>query len=568
MGQPCGFTTAPTDLRAARAPFRQPTSRLPFTCESPFSTLSCFTVAALKTPRPLCSHTAIGANAHNSRLAVCGVFGPTAATGSTYTLVDADEGTTITVTVTFTDNAGNPETLPSTPTAAVAAKPNSDATGAPTIEGTAQVGQTLTASTSAIADEDGLTNPGFAYQWARSDGGTHTAIAGATNSTYTLTDADEGTTITVTVTFTDNAGNPETLPSAPTAAVAAKPNSDATGAPTIEGTAQVGQTLTASTSAIADEDGLTNPGFAYQWARSSGGTHTAIAAATGSAYTLTDADEGTTITVTVTFTDNAGNPETLPSAPTAAVESEAGPLTGFTLVNAADTDQAVLWKHQTDGSTPGDDDTWQEWTHGGTLTLGDPQNGTYGIRADTESDAGIHRVVLELTLEPSGEKRADRTDDAAPYSLHGDEGDDALDGENLPVGSYTLKATAHTEDDEVLGSLEVSFTVAPTVAPTVATVEPDRPQDLEGKASAQGIELAWDAPPGSTVTHYVIYRGELQNGSMNGRPMTRHATIEATGEEMSYTDDEAQAGAEYRYRAAAVNGAGEGKKSNWINIEA
>ena len=31
---------------------------------------------------------------------------------------------------------------------------------------------------------------------------------------------------------------------------------------------------------------------------------------------------------------------------------------------------------------------------------------------------------------------------------------------------------------------------------------------------------------------------------------------------MSYTDDEAQAGAEYRYRVAAVNGAGEGKKSN------
>ena len=493
-----------------------------------------------------------------------------AATGSAYTLTDADEGNTITVTVTFTDNAGNPETLPSAPTAAVAPKANTQATGAPTIEGTAQVGQTLTANTTAIADEDGLTQAVFAYQWARSSGGgTHTAIAAATGSTYTLTDADEGRTITVTVTFTDNAGNPETLPSAPTAAVAAKPNSDATGAPTIEGTAQVGQTLTANTSAIADEDGLTNPGFAYQWARSSGGgTHTAIAAATNSAYTLTDADEGRTITVTVTFTDNAGNPETLPSAPTAAVESEAGPLTGFTLVNAADTDQAVLWKHQTDGSTPGDDDTWQEWTHGGTLTLGDPQNGTYGIRADTESDAGIHRVVLELTLEPSGEKRADRTDDAAPYSLHGDEGDDALDGENLPVGSYTLKATAHTEDDEVLGSLEVSFTVAPTVAPTVATVEPDRPQDLEGKASAQGIELAWDAPPGSAVTHYVIYRGELQNGSMNGRPMTRYATIEATGEEMSYTDDEAQAGAEYRYRVAAVNGAGEGKKSNWINIEA
>ena len=48
--------------------------------------------------------------------------------------------------------------------------------------------------------------------------------------------------------------------------------------------------------------------------------------------------------------------------------------------------------------------------------------------------------------------------------------------------------------------------------------------------------------------------------------MTRYATIDATGADMAYTDDEAEAGVEYRYRVAAVNSAGEGKKSNWINI--
>jgi hypothetical protein len=36
---------------------------------------------------------------------------------------------------------------------------NSAATGAPTITGTAQVGQTLTAVTTAIMDDDGLTTP-------------------------------------------------------------------------------------------------------------------------------------------------------------------------------------------------------------------------------------------------------------------------------------------------------------------------------------------------------------------------------------------------------------------------
>ena len=184
---------------------------------------------------------------------------------------------------------------------------------------------------------------------------------------------------------------------------------------------------------------------------------------------------------------------------------------------------------------------------------------------DTESDEGINRVVLELTLEPTREKRVERTDDAAPYSLFGDEedalneGEYVLTGENLPVGNYTLKATAYTEDDEILGTLEVSFSV-------VAVTKPGRPQDLEGEASAHGIALTWEAPPGSAVTHYVVYRGELVNGSMNGRPMTKHATIDATGAAMQYTDANVEAGKQYRYRVAAVNAAGEGKKSTWINI--
>ena len=41
---------------------------------------------------------------------------------------------------------------------------NSPATGAPTISGTAQVGQTLTADTSGISDADGLTNLAYSYQ--------------------------------------------------------------------------------------------------------------------------------------------------------------------------------------------------------------------------------------------------------------------------------------------------------------------------------------------------------------------------------------------------------------------
>ena len=72
----------------------------------------------------------------------------------------------------------------------------------------------------------------------------------------TLAAADEGKTIKVRVSFTDDADNEETLTSAATATVEATPNSPATGTPTISGIAQVGETLTADTSGIADEDGL------------------------------------------------------------------------------------------------------------------------------------------------------------------------------------------------------------------------------------------------------------------------------------------------------------------------
>ena len=92
---------------------------------------------------------------------------------------------------------------------------NHPATGAPTISGTAQVSQTLTASTSEIADTDGLTNVSYSYQWLADD----TDIDGATSSTYTLQSSDDGKVIKVQVTFTDDAGNDESMTSAATSAV-------------------------------------------------------------------------------------------------------------------------------------------------------------------------------------------------------------------------------------------------------------------------------------------------------------------------------------------------------------
>ena len=115
----------------------------------------------------------------------------------------------------------------------------------------------LEVDTSGIADADGLANVTFSYQWLSSR---DTEIGGATSSTYTLQASDESKAVKVQVSFTDDAGNAETLTSVATDAVSAAPtpNSPAIGAPTISGTVQVDETLTADTFGVADADGLSN----------------------------------------------------------------------------------------------------------------------------------------------------------------------------------------------------------------------------------------------------------------------------------------------------------------------
>ena len=235
-------------------------------------------------------------------------------TGPTYALTPADQGATIKVRVTFTDDDGYQESLTSAATEPVAARPNTEVTGAPTISGTPQVGETLTADISSIDDADGLTNVSYRYQWLA--GGSD--IEDATSSSHLLTASEQGQAIQVKVTFTDDADNQESLTSAETLEVEAKPNTAAAGEPTISGTPQVEQTLTADTSGISDANGLNNVSYQYQWLRDDAD----IAGQTNSTYEVISADEGKTIKVRVTFTDDAGNAESLTSTATTAVAAQ------------------------------------------------------------------------------------------------------------------------------------------------------------------------------------------------------------------------------------------------------
>ena len=233
---------------------------------------------------------------------------------------DTDQGQTIRVRVTFSDDRGNSETLTSAPTVPVAHRPNTPATGLPAIGGKPQVNETLTVDTSGITDANGLNTVSYTYQWILNDGTTKTDIPDATETTYTPAPTDEGKTITVRVTFTDDFQYQETLTSESTIAIG-PPNGPASGGPTIDGTAQVGERLTAIVSGITDADGLDNAVFRFQWVRSHyGNDFSDIEGATGSTYVPVAADLGKTMSVRVSFQDDRGNRETLTSPRTVTIE--------------------------------------------------------------------------------------------------------------------------------------------------------------------------------------------------------------------------------------------------------
>ena len=174
--------------------------------------------------------------------------------------------------MSFQDDDGNDETATSDATGPVSAEPNVAATGQPTISGTAQVGENLSAGTSGISDGNGLTSPTYSYQWLRADTatGTGSEISGARSATYTAVEADQGKYLRVQVSFQDDDGNAtrrQRRSDATGQPVAQMPSrtsgiSDATGQPTISGTGrQVGgarQADRVSTSGISDGNGLTN----------------------------------------------------------------------------------------------------------------------------------------------------------------------------------------------------------------------------------------------------------------------------------------------------------------------
>jgi hypothetical protein len=139
------------------------------------------------------------------------------ATSPGYTVLSADVGKTLAVTVTGSSSAGS-ASAQSAPTAVVNAAPANSS--APTISGTAREGEALSA---APGSWSGYPAPEFSYQWERCNslGASCETIAGATSPGYTVLSADVGKTLAVTVTGSSSAGSAKADSAATAVAVSA-----------------------------------------------------------------------------------------------------------------------------------------------------------------------------------------------------------------------------------------------------------------------------------------------------------------------------------------------------------
>jgi hypothetical protein len=265
----------------------------------------------------------------------------------------------------------------------------------PTISGAAQQGSTLTASDGTWSGSP----TGFARQWQSCDssGAACTNIAGATGTTYTVVAADVGHTLRVVVTATNSVGS-TSASSNPTAVVVGPSTAPVnTALPTISGTAQVGQSLTAGPGSWTGTQPI---GFTFQWRRcdSAGGICANISGATSATYTAVSADAGSTLRVVVTASNTAGT-ATATSNATAVVQ--AAPATNPPGLVA-------LWHmDETSGTTMRD----SAGTHNGTLqnvTVGQPggfsglaygMNGTSSqIFVPSASDLNAGAAKLTVTI--------------------------------------------------------------------------------------------------------------------------------------------------------------------------
>ena len=318
-------------------------------------------------------------------------------------------------------------------------------------------------------------------------------------------------------------------------------NDPATGAPTITGTAQVGQTLTAVTTAIMDDDGLTTPGYTYQWIRvATDSTETNIGSATASTYTLVLDDLGTTIKVKVSFTDDASNAETLTSVATAAVTADttspmlvSATVTSLGLGTIVEMDFDERLKRPSGGQFPALVVTLT------TVTVD-------GVEVDFSALASTDGISVTLQLQSGAKIRSGQTVVIAYFdNTSGNDTDVFEDNAGNDVATFTTGMNG----------------VPPvTNNSTVAPVAPGAPTGLTATANGSAqIDLSWTAPADSGGRVITGYKIEISSDA--GNAWTTHLA-DTTSADTHYEHTGLAASTTRDYRVSAINTIGTSPASN------
>jgi len=195
-------------------------------------------------------------------------------------------------------------------------------TAPPTVAGTAQQGQTLTAATGSWSGDAPISYT-FTWQRCSGSGGSCSNISGATAQTYVVTSTDIGGTLRIVVAAANSAGNASAASSPTGTVVAAATAPSVTKQPNPSGTAQVGKTVTVDNGTWSGTTPLT---YTYQWQRcSTSGTCTNISGATKSSYVPAAGDVGFRLRATVTATNNAGSASSASNLTATVVAAETPP---------------------------------------------------------------------------------------------------------------------------------------------------------------------------------------------------------------------------------------------------
>ena len=358
------------------------------------------------------------------------------ATGSSFTLGEAQVGTQVRVAAGYTDGHGTRESVASTATTTVI-NINDAPTGAVTISGVAAQNETLLA-THTLADADGL--GAMYYQWQFLNEGVWRDIREATQNSLALTEARVGQYVRVVGGYTDGHGTVEAVASAATGAIAnvndapilANPiakqaaTEDAAFSFTVPGNTfadvDVGDTLSY---AAAMTDGAALPSWLSFDASTRTFSGTPLNGDVGSTSIAVTATDGAGASVSSSFDVAVANTNDSPVATGALANQSAVESSGFSLVLPVglftDVDAGDTLKVAVTGVGGEGLPAWLAFDATTRTLSGTPDAGSQGslslaVRA-TDSGGASAEIPFTLTVQP-----------ALNRVLTGGSGNDALTG--------------------------------------------------------------------------------------------------------------------------------------------